>query len=335
LLTSLKRLDYPSDCFEVCLVADNCTDATAEIGREFGARVYERSDSTQQAKGYALRWLLGQLDREGAVYDAYVVVDADSVVAPNFLRAMDGRLAVGAKAIQAYYTVLNPSASAVTALRSTALAAVHYLRPLGRSRVGLSAGLKGNGMCFAAEVMQRFAWRWFTLAEDVEFHLALVEHGVRVEFAPETWVKGDMPVTLKQARSQNARWERGRLDMVKMRVPQLLWAGLRTRRWMLVDAAVEQLIPPLSVPFAVAAGASLLGLLLRNEGLAMLAGGSLAGYVLYLLVGLVLVGAPFRMYVALAWAPIYVAWKLGLYGQSLVAARSTVWVRTARTPSNG
>src|SRR3712207_8306740 len=116
---------------------------------------------------------------------------------------MDARLEAGSFVVQAYYSVLNADGSALAGLRYAALAALHYLRPLGRSALGLSCGLKGNGMCFAREVLDRFSWRWYTLAEDVEFHLALVKEGIRVDFAPAATVLADMPVTFAQARSQN------------------------------------------------------------------------------------------------------------------------------------
>src|SRR5690349_17988522 len=76
LLTSLHQLDYPADRFDVCVVADNCEDQTAELARSHGARVYERFDARDKAKGYALRWLLQQLQRSDLAYDAYVVIDA-------------------------------------------------------------------------------------------------------------------------------------------------------------------------------------------------------------------------------------------------------------------
>jgi cellulose synthase/poly-beta-1,6-N-acetylglucosamine synthase-like glycosyltransferase len=191
-------------------------------------------------------------------------------------------------------------------------------------------------MCFAAPVVERFGWRWFTLAEDVELHLALVQAGLRVDFAPETTVLADMPVTLTQAGSQNARWERGRLYLLRHRVPALLAEGLRRRSLLRLDAAAEQCIPPLSVPFAggflclVAAG--LLGAPLA-AGLAAL---SLAGLAAYLLGALALVRAPLRTYRALGLAPLYVAWKLALYaralGAQLLAQPAHIpWVRTART----
>src|SRR5260370_38965376 len=108
-------------------------------------------------------------------------------------------------------------------------------------------------MCFEASILRELSWRWFTLAEDVEFQLALIERGIPVEFAPETWVKADMPVSLQQAASQNLRWERGRLELVRQHVPRLLLSGLRRRSLVQLDAAAEQLIPPLSVPFGLCA----------------------------------------------------------------------------------
>ncbi len=335
LLTNLRQLDYPAHLYDVYVVADNCQDTTAAQARALGAHVYERFDLAHQAKGYALRWLLERIREDGPPYDAVVVLDADSVVAPNLLRSMDARLAGGSQVIQAYYSVLNVGDSSVTALRYTALAAIHYLRPLGRARLRLSCGLKGNGMCFAAPILERFAWRWYTLAEDVEFHLALVRAGVRVDFAPETQVLADMPVSYAQAASQNTRWERGRLQLLRRHVPGLLLDALRTRSAMRLDAVVEQLIPPLSVPFVLGGFCLLGGGVVHNELAATLGGLSLLGQVGYLLAGLVLVRAPRRAYVALLYAPRYVIWKVSLYGRALVSTRAARWIRTTRLPAAG
>jgi cellulose synthase/poly-beta-1,6-N-acetylglucosamine synthase-like glycosyltransferase len=330
LLASLRRLDYPRERFDVYVVADNCSDHTAALARAQGACVYERFDPTREGKGFALRYLLRAIGRTGRTYDAYVVLDADSVVAPTLLRRMDARLAAGSLVIQAYYSVLNPDESPLAALRYAALAALHYLRPLGRSVFGLSCGLKGNGMCFATPVLAKFGWDWFTLAEDVEFHLALVREGVRVDFAPETWVLADMPVTFHQAASQNARWERGRLQLLRHRVLTLLVEGVRRRSLLRLDAAAEQCVPPLSVPFALGGMCFILGLALQAPSVATLAALSLGGQFFYLLAALALVGAPPRVYLALVHAPRYVAWKVALYGRALLSTQSARWIRTAR-----
>jgi 1,2-diacylglycerol 3-beta-glucosyltransferase len=334
LLRSLTKLDYPTDRYDVCVVADNCTDTTPSLARAMGANVYERVDHVDKAKGFALRWLLTQLRAEDREYDAFVVLDADSVVQSNLLRCLDARLEAGSQVVQVYYAVLNAEESAVASLRYAALAALHYLRPMGRAALGLSCGLKGNGMCFAAPVLDRFAWRWFTLAEDVEFHLALVRDGVRVDFAYETTVRADMPVTLAQATTQNERWEGGRLQLLRDHVPGLLLDGLRRRSPLRLDAAFEQLIPPLSVPFVLGGICLIVALAVGAHTAAALAGLGLVAQMAYIATGLLLVQAPWHIYVALSSAPVYMAWKVGLYGRSLLNARASTWIRTSRTPSS-
>src|SRR5262245_59839368 len=133
LLDSLSQLDYPAQQVDVYFVADHCSDHTAERAPAAGAAVLERFDDTHRAQGLALRWLIEQIHASHERYDAFIVFDADSVVEPNFLAAMDARLEAGSQVIQAYYSVLNTGESAVATLRFAALAAVHYLRPLGRS----------------------------------------------------------------------------------------------------------------------------------------------------------------------------------------------------------
>jgi hypothetical protein len=109
---------------------------------------------------------------------------------------------------------------------------------------------------------------------------------------------------------------------------------MRRRSAMALDAAAEQLIPPLSVPFALGLAALALAALVGNLSLALVAAACLGGYVVYLLVALLLVRAPWRIYMTLGMAPVYVAWKVSLYARALVGSRSTAWVRTARTPTS-
>jgi cellulose synthase/poly-beta-1,6-N-acetylglucosamine synthase-like glycosyltransferase len=335
LVDNLQQLDYPREQFAICVVADNCSDATASIAAAHGAQVYERTDPSQQAKGYALRWLLEQMrarEQDGHRFDAFVVLDADSVVDANLLHWMNRYLEAGSQVLQAYYTVLNAGESPVAMLRFAALAALHYVRSLGRAVVRLSCGLKGNGMCFAAPVLERFDWRWFALAEDAEFHLELARAGIRVDFVPQTRVRADMPVSLAQAASQNTRWERGRLQLLRGPVLSLLREGVRLRSAVRLDAALDQLIPPLSVPFSLAGLCLLAAVSLGRRRTALLAGATLGALAVHLLAALVLVRAPLAAYLGLAYAPIYIGWKVVVYARALVSRGSGPWVRTARVP---
>jgi 1,2-diacylglycerol 3-beta-glucosyltransferase len=107
--------------------------------------------------------------------------------------------------------------------------------------------------------------------------------------------------------------------------------GLRRRSALRLDAAVEQLIPPLSVPFALGLPLLLVGLAAGAPLVALLAALSLLGQVVYLLSALLLVGAPRRAYLGLGYAPAYVAWKVGLYARALVSSERSPWIRTARS----
>lgn len=328
---SLLAVDYPPDLYCLHIIADNCTDCTAELARAAGATVHERNDPERRGKGYALRWLFGQLLADPTAGDAFVVVDADSLVNSGFLRALDRRLQRGAVAIQAYDTVLNTAASWGTALRYIAFCLLHYLRPLGRKLFSGSAGLKGNGMVFRRAVLEGMDWDAFSVTEDLQFHLDLLLGGHVVEFAPDAVVWSEMPGSLQAAHAQNARWESGRLDLLGSYVPGLLRAALTQRRFVLFDAAMEHIIPPFSVSFAAAVvvvAAAALGGWSAALGLGLFA---LLGQVAYTLIGLWLVRAPAKVYWALVYAPFYVVWKLVMWlPMALGKRRSREWVRTAR-----
>lgn len=353
LLQNLAQLDYPHELFTVHVVADNCTDQTAVIARQFGAVAHERFNTAEVGKGYALQWLLQRIWASGEPHDAIVILDADTVVSANFLRAMSGRLARGERVIQAYYAVRNPGRSWSVGLRYAALAVLHYLRPLGRTALGGSAGLKGNGMVFAADVMRQIEWT-ASITEDIEFHMALILSGERVAFASEAVIEAEMPETLAGAASQNVRWERGRMQMMRLYVPKLLQAagksvraGQYGRAYLLLDAAMEHLIPPFSVMAALSGLFLAVGLALAVLGRVMgmetavwaanlarinlyLAVALILGQLIYLLSGLRLVHAPKKVYVALLNIPVFVTWKVWHYGRVLLGFDSHGWIRTAR-----
>ncbi len=192
LLSSLGQLDYPATRYKVYIVADNCTDNTAEIARAIGASVYERFDTEQIGKGYALQWLLEQLWHDEASFDAAIVLDADSVVSTNFLRTMNAIFSDGGRVVQAYYSALEPEKTWAIGLRAAALAAVHYLRPQGRMVIGASAGLKGNGMLFHRDILRQHRWS-ASVTEDIEYHMTLILAGESVLFAPDAVVQAEMP----------------------------------------------------------------------------------------------------------------------------------------------
>lgn len=339
-VASMRALDYPKDRYAIHVVADNCTDATAAVASAAGAEVHERCSPDNPGKGPALNWLLRRLRERGERHDAVVVVDADSTLSADFLRVMDEHLTRGDRVVQAYYATRDPGSAPAVGLRYAALAMRHYVRPLGRTGIGGSCGLYGNGMVFAADLLEQRAWSAH-LTEDIELQLELLLDGQTVAFAPDAIVEAEMPATAAAARSQNERWERGRIELARRFVPRLLrGSGLRRRgqRVAELDAAVDQLVPPFAVLAASSAAATAASVALcavrRSSPLArvnvVLAVATVAGQFVHLLAALRMVRAPRTVYRCLLRAPGYVLWKLGLLIRVVSRPNEVAWVRTTR-----
>jgi 1,2-diacylglycerol 3-beta-glucosyltransferase len=333
-VASLRAVDYPAHLFEVVVVADNCSDDTADVARAAGATVMVRNDLEKRGKGYALDHAFSATPPE---VDALVVIDADTLVSPNLLRAFAARRDAGARAMQADYAVRNPDAAWRTRLVAIAFGAFHIVRSRARERLGLSCGLRGNGMCFALSLLQEIPHRAYSVVEDVEYGLRLGEAGERVHYTDEAHVYGEMVTTAAAANTQRRRWEEGRKALVRENAWRLLKAGLQKRDRVRLDLAFDLLVPPLST---IAVGALLgelagLGLVvtLGAPGVASTAFGAALGSVgVYVLRGWMVSGTGPRGLLDLGLAPFYVAWKIALRFRKPPRATSE-WVRTEREAS--
>jgi Glycosyltransferase like family 2 len=328
-LASLDLLAYPYARFEPIVIADNCSDRTAERAAEAGATVWARDGGAGGGKGAALEWGLERLAAERPEVEAVVLVDADCTVAPNLLSAVEGRLQTGASAVQARYEVANPDASPIAGLRYASFALINIVRPLGKASLGLSSGLFGTGMAFSTALLARRPWTARSLLEDQEFHAALVAAGERVEFAPETWVSSGMPTSLRRSSSQQLRWDAGRGRLIRRWTPCLLRLGLRRRDLARVHAGLEPLVPPQSLLLGanVLAGLAALPASRRVRRAAL---ANLACQTAFVTGGLALARAPAAVWRALALAPALALWKLGLLARLWAGKGPTSWVRTER-----
>ncbi len=328
---SLLGVDYPRDAFEVVVVADNCSDDTADKARAAGANVMVRNDAEKRGKGYALDHAFSATPPE---VDAVVVIDADTLVSPNILRAFAARREQGALAMQADYAVRNPDAGWRTRMIAVAFGAFHIVRSRARERLRLSCGLRGNGMCFAMALLHEVPHRAYSVVEDVEYGLRLGERGYRVFYADEAHVYGEMVTSSASANTQRPGWEEGRKQLVGEDPRRLLGAAIAEKDRVRFDLALDLVIPPLSTIVVVLVALQLLAtalvVVLRAPGYAQACFGfGLASVVLYVLRGWMVSGTGARGLLDLALAPFYVAWKIMLRFRKPPRATAE-WVRTKR-----
>jgi cellulose synthase/poly-beta-1,6-N-acetylglucosamine synthase-like glycosyltransferase len=332
-IRSVRAIDYPQDMFAVTVIADNCTDRTAEVAQAAGARVLLRQDQAQRGKGYALAYAFTRILSEGRA-SALVVIDADTVVSSNLLRAFSARLETGAQAVQADYAVLNPSDSWRTRLMAISLGSVHVLRSLARERRKVSCGLRGNGMCFTAELLKQVPHDAFSLVEDLEYGIHLGEAGHRVHYAAEGHAYGAMVTSAVAAQSQRLRWEGGRWKLAQRDGLKLLASAWEKRSPVLLDLALDLLIPPLSfiivLDVAGLVASAALALARGAVGPSLIAWGVSGLFAAaYVFRGWTLSGTGAQGLLNLLCSPIYVGWRMTLLLRPSKQPPDE-WIRTAR-----
>jgi cellulose synthase/poly-beta-1,6-N-acetylglucosamine synthase-like glycosyltransferase len=327
---SLLAIDWPTDCFRVVVVADNCTDATAKVAAHAGAQVLVRQDTELRGKGYALAYAF-QDSRKRHWADAVAIIDADSRVSPNLLEAMAARLERGEQAVQVHYGVSNIHASWRTRLMAIALAAFHKVRSRARERLGLSCGIRGNGWGLTHALLEQVPFERFSLTEDVDYGIDLGMRGVRIAYADEARCDGEMVSGGTNARSQRRRWEQGRMAILRSRLLPLLKRAMADHSLVCLDLALDLLVLPLSYVALNAAALTVAGWLLTPAGSngAWFWLGPLccAALVLYVLRGWQLSNTGMRGLLDLLRAPFFLLWKLAVMFRR---QRSTEWVRTNR-----
>ncbi|HXX79106.1 MAG TPA: glycosyltransferase family 2 protein, partial [Ktedonobacteraceae bacterium] len=327
-------LEYPKDLFDVYVVADNCSDTTAELVRATGwTHVYERFDQSKRGKGFALNWLMQKLREDNLICGAYVVLDADSVVYPNFLDELNRGLTQGAQALQAQNNVLNITDSPSTALRWLALTLMNHVRPLGRNGLGCSSTLTGNGMCLSQALLEHYPWQSFSLAEDYHYYLNLVKHGEKILYMPDAIVRSEMPSTFAQMRTQDIRWESPDKSQPAWKTSwQLLVLGVKNRDFARLEAIAELLTPPLSYLVGWSMLTFFGSLLLWSLPNLLLSLGIIGGLLFYVSTPFYLLHPPRTVLKALLHAPGFMLWKLWVI---LVVRRNkkqtAEWIRTSRS----
>lgn len=215
LIESLKNQTYDKDLYDIYVIADNCTDNTANVARRAGAIVLERFDPAHKTKGYALQWFLKQKIEENADYDAFFVFDADNIVDKDFILNMNKKLCQGEDVVQGYRDIKNPTDNWITAGYALFYWTMHRLYHLARYNVGLSTLLNGTGFMVRFDVVKPDGWQTETLTEDIEFSLKRIIKGKKLGWATDAIVYDEQPTSFKQSWSQRSRWTVGHMQCMK------------------------------------------------------------------------------------------------------------------------
>jgi len=332
-VSRLLAVDYPAHLFSIHILADHCSDSTADIAKQAGAVVHERNEGPRSGKGAALSWLFQRILKKRQC-DAVIIFDADTRVDAEFLRVMDWRLARGEQVIQGQHVIRNPEQGWFPALTWSMFLIDNRFQNLGRSNIGWSAKNMGDSICFRVDILHQLGWGE-GLTEDYHLRHKLLLNGIRIVYEPAAIGYGEAPVTWLRARAQRARWLRGTRDSSQQFVRHLILEGMKRHNIAMLDGAIQASFPSYST-------LSLLSLILLviqvliNYWIKDIFPWPLIGVwaamvavlLIYPLIGLALERAPVRAYIAILLGPYFIFWRTWLAFISRFGRKQVTWIRT-------
>lgn len=222
LLDSIHAQDYPAELIDVFVVADNCTDRTADIARGLGAHVYERFDPEHRTKGYALQYLVNCIKRDHGIFafEAYFIFDADNLLRRDYISRMNESFDAGEKIVTSFRNTKNFDDNWISAAY-----ALHWIRTAlaehrGKSIFRLASRIQGTGFMFAAEVIKD-GWNYVTLTEDRAFCCGAVADGYKISYNDRAEFFDEQPTRARIALRQRIRWSKGHLQAFAELSPRL------------------------------------------------------------------------------------------------------------------
>ena len=231
LIKSIQANDYPKELVTIFVVADNCTDDTAQICRDLGCVVVERNDLEHIGKGFALHYLFTKLHTEeeykDVVPEAYIIVDADNLLKPNYITEMNKAFDSGYEMVTSYRNSKNFGENWITS--GYGYWFLHDSRHLnnGRMLFNNSCAMMGTGFLIGTNIVKEFDnWKFFSLTEDVECSVEYALSGRKMGYCGSAEFYDEQPTKFKQSWKQRERWAKGFYQVFAMKGWPLVKAAL-------------------------------------------------------------------------------------------------------------
>ena len=242
LLDSISEQDYDKKHLQTIVIADNCTDSTAQIAKSKGVTVFERFNKKQIGKGYALDFAIDNLRKSGDLgsIDGIIVLDADNLLTPNYITEMNKTFSDGYEVFTSYRNSKNYGDNWISAgyglwyIRESKF--LHYARMLLRS----SCAISGTGFFVSRKILDKFnGWKFYLLTEDIEFSIFSIINGVKIGCCINAELFDEQPVTFQQSYKQRLRWSKGFFQVWQKHGKELIRGIFKHRKFAFFDMTMN------------------------------------------------------------------------------------------------
>lgn len=207
----------------VIVVADNCTDRTADIARDMGHEAFVTVANAHR-KGGALNQVLSRILPLAGPDDVILVMDADTSLGPRFIEAASGQLEQDPELAAVGGVFYGEQGHGILGQFQRNEYTRYSLQI--RQRRGRVFVLTGTATMFRAEALLDVAaargvylpgepgqvYDTAALTEDNELTLALKSLGATMMSPPECYVVTEIMPTWRNLWKQRQRWQRGALE---------------------------------------------------------------------------------------------------------------------------
>lgn len=324
------------------VVADNCTDNTAQVAREafkFNATqwhskldVIERSNEHLRGKGYALDFGIKHCQQSPP--DVIVIIDADCLTDHDAITSIAAKCMLEKKPIQARYLMRSPENTSIKIqIAEFAMRVKNRLRPLGFNRIGLPCQLMGTGMAFLWQDINNISLASGHIVEDLKMGLDLSSQGQYPVFYDEIEVYSYFPSANQGFVEQRSRWEHGHMHVILQDAPKVFLQSFLKFDLKLFSLALDLIVPPLALLTILNTTVMVVAIIfyLVSGCMLPLTLAITANIVLFatILLAWGSVGKDILSFKQLLFLPLYLIQKIPLYIKFIVN-RQVAWVRTKR-----
>jgi cellulose synthase/poly-beta-1,6-N-acetylglucosamine synthase-like glycosyltransferase len=197
-----RRQNYPTDLFDVIVIADSLLPKTLTALRDLDIQVVEVSFE-KSTKVKALNRAMSQLTKH---YDSAIIIDADNVMADNYLQDMNSLYQNGSRVIQTQRKAKNSDTS-LSVLDGMSERINNFIYRQGTVTLGGCASLSGSGMMFPYDVLKDTLRPMDSIGGfDRELELKLLDLGYKVNYAKDIFVYDEKVSSSNAFQNQRKRW---------------------------------------------------------------------------------------------------------------------------------